>query len=295
MRGRPPPPARSPASGWRGLLLARLVGPGLQPKPLGDEAWLAAAAILILCLGVALWPALRPPAIRVVRIRRGRQAAAASAVAAGADVALVALALTGRARAAELFGGGGRDRRRSRHRRGTSARAGLALIPLRLLPVAGQGPGETRRHAQATRPCDGELGDQQSAPSGRAAPALLVILAVGTSTLALTQYQSWRQSVHDQAAFAAGAPVRIGLASAEPLSEVTQITRLRGVRAAMPVSLESLGTGQLLAIGGPQAAATVTMRRDLSAPVPMSHAVEVSRSAPGSAARPGSARHARAD
>ena len=51
---------------------------------------------------------------------------------------------------------------------------------------------------------------------------------------------------------------------------MTQITRLRGVTAAMPVSQQSLGTGQLLVIGGPQAAATVTMRPDLSTQVPLS-------------------------
>ena len=101
-------------------------------------------------------------------------------------------------------------------------------------------------------------------------PALLVILAVGMSTLALAQYQSWRQSVHDQAAFIAGAPVRVSLASALPITGVHRITRLPGVTAAMPVISEPYGRGELLAVGGPQAAATVTMRPDLSPALPES-------------------------
>jgi hypothetical protein len=252
------------------LLLSNLVGPGLQQKPPGEEAWLGTAVILVLCLGVALWPALRPPAIGVVRIRRGRQAAVASAVAVGADVALVALAVLS---VHELLsysaaaGGTGVDP--VIVAAPALALAGLALIPLRLLPVAAKGLDKLTARGRRLGPAMASW-EISRRPVRQSGPALLVILAVGTSTLALTQYQSWRQSVHDQAAFAAGAQVRIGLAGAEPLSAATQITRLRGVTAAMPVSQQSLGTGQLLAIGGPQAAATVTIRRDLSAPVPVS-------------------------
>ncbi len=252
------------------LLLARLVGPGLRPSAPGEVAWLGAAVVLAVCLGVALWPALRPPSVGVVRIRRGRQAAVASAVAAGADIALVTLAVLS---VHELLsysaaaGGTGVDP--VIVAAPALALAGLALIPLRLLPVAAKGLDKltARGRRLGSAMASWEISRRPVRQSG---PALLVILAVGASTLALTQYQSWRQSVHDQATFAAGAQVRVGLAGAEPLSGVTQITRLRGVTAAMPVSQQSLGTGQLLAISGPQAAATVTMRRDLSPRVPVS-------------------------
>ena len=252
------------------LLLSRLVGPGIRQAAPGEEVWLGTGLVLVLCLGVALWPALRPPAIGVVRIRRGRQAALASAVTAGADVTLVALAVLSVHELLSYSAAAGRT--------GVDpviaaapalALAGLALIPLRLLPVAAKGLDKltARGRRLGTAMASWEISRRPVRQSG---PALLVILAVGTSTLALTQYQSWRQSVHDQAVFAAGAQVRVGLASAEPMSGVTQVTRLRGVSAAMPVSQQSLGTGQLLAISGPQAAATVAMRGDLSGHVPVS-------------------------
>ena len=251
------------------LLLSRLVGPGLRQSAPGAEAWLGAAVVLLFCLGIALWPALRPPAIGVVRIRRGRQAVVASAAAAGADISLVALAVLSVHELLSYSAAGGTGIDPVIVAAPVLALAGLALIPLRLLPLAAKGLDKltARGSRLAASMASWEISRRPVRQSG---PALLVILAVGTSTLALTQYQSWRQSVHDQAAFAVGAQVRVGLASAEPLAGATQITRLRGVTAAMPVSQQSLGTGQLLAIGGPQAAATVTMRRDLSAPVPVS-------------------------
>jgi hypothetical protein len=252
------------------LLLSRLTGSELQTAEPGAETWLGAAVVLLFCLGIVLWPALRPPGIGTVRIRRGRQAAVASVAAAGADVALVALALVS---VHELLsysaaaGGSGLDP--VIVAAPALALAGLALIPLRLLPLAARGLEKltARGRRLGTAMASWEISRRPVRQSG---PALLVILAVGTSTLALAQYQSWRQSVHDQAAFVAGAQVRVGLVNAEPLSGVAQITRLRGVTEAMPVSQLSLGTGQLLAIGAPQAAAIVTIRPDLSTQVPAS-------------------------
>ena len=59
---------------------------------------------------------------------------------------------------------------------------------------------------------------------------LLVVLAVATGTLVLAQHQSWRQSQLDQAAFAAGADVRVSLASPLPLGG----GRARAGRARAP-------------------------------------------------------------
>jgi hypothetical protein len=253
-----------------GLLLSSLVGAGLRAVAPSQAAWLAAALVLVFCLGIAMWPALRPAGIAGVRIRRGRQAAVASVAAAGADIALIALALVA---VHELLtysaasGGSGTDVVIAAAP--TLALAGLALVPLRLLPLAAKGLEKITERGRrlGTAMANWEISRRPVRQSG---PALLVILAVGTSTLALAQYQSWQQSVHDQAAFAAGAQVRVSLASAEPLSNVTQVTRLRGVTAAMPVSQQPLGSGQLLVIGGPQAPATVTMRPDLSTQIPLS-------------------------
>ena len=128
----------------------------------------------------------------------------ASAVAAGADVALIALALLS---VHELLsysaaaGGSGVDP--VIVAAPTLALAGLALIPLRLLPLAAKGLEKltARGRRLGTAMANWEISRRPVRQSG---PALLVILAVGTSTLALAQYQSWRQSVHDQAAFVPG-------------------------------------------------------------------------------------------
>ena len=251
------------------LLLSSLPGHPATAPALGlREASAGAGFVLVMCLSIVLWPAIRPPAIAAVRIRRGRQTMVASAAAAGADLALIALAVVA---LHELLS-------RSAASAGTGidpvivaapalALAGLALIPLRLLPVAAKGLEKltARGKRLGTAMANWEISRRPVRQSG---PALLVILAVGTSTLALAQYQSWQQSVRDQAAFASGAQVRVSLDNPEPLSGVAAITRLRGVTAAMPVSQQALGNAQLLAIGGPQAAATVMMRPDLSAGVP---------------------------
>jgi hypothetical protein len=253
------------------LLLSSLPGHQGTALALGVQAWAGAGLVLIMCMAVVLWPALRPPGIAAVRIRRGRQAAVASVAAAGADLGLIALAVVA---VHELLdhsaasGGTGIDP--VVVAAPALALAGLALIPLRLLPFAAKGLERltARGRRFGTAMANWEISRRPVRQSG---PALLVILAVGTATLALAQYQSWRQSVHDQAAFAAGAQVRVGLVNPEPLSGVTAITGLHGVTAAMPVSQQSLGSNaQLLVIGGPQAAATVTMRPDLSPDVPVS-------------------------
>jgi len=252
------------------LLLSSLPGHEGTVPALGFRVWAGAGFVLIMCMCIVLWPALRPPGIASVRIRRGRQAVVASAAAAGADLALIALAVVS---VHELLSHsaatGGASIDPVIAAAPALALAGLALIPLRLLPFAAKGLEKltARGKRLGTAMANWEISRRPVRQSG---PALLVILAVGTSTLALAQYQSWQQSVHDQAAFTAGAQVRVGLVNPEPLSGVTGITRLHGVTAAMPVSQELLGTSaQLLAIGGPQAAATVTMRPDLSAQVPV--------------------------
>ena len=252
------------------LLLSSLPGhPAAAPVP-GIEGWYGAGFVLIMCLCIVLWPAIRPPGMAAVRVRRGRQAVVASAATAGADLALIALAgvsMYELLRRSAAVGATGIDP--VIVAAPALALAGLALIPLRLLPFAAKGLEKltARGRRLGTAMANWEISRRPVRQSG---PALLVILAVGTSTLALAQYQSWQGSVHDQAAFTAGAQVRVGLVNPEPLAGVTAITRLRGVTAAMPVSQQALnGNAQLLAIGGPQAAGTVTIRPDLSGQMPV--------------------------
>jgi hypothetical protein len=100
--------------------------------------------------------------------------------------------------------------------------------------------------------------------------------------MALAQYQSWRDSIRDQAEFAAGAPVRVELVQPEPLTDVSRITRLPGVKAAMPVSEVPLLGAQLLVLDASLAARTVTLRPDLaSVPVAQLFQAIAPRAHPG--------------
>src|SRR5215469_6207135 len=252
------------------LLLGSLIGHRLPAPPIGGGTWLAATLLPVFCLGIAIWPALWPAGFAAVRIRRGRQATTATIALAGLDFALIALAALA---VHELLtysaAGQGAHVNPVIVVAPALALAGLALVPLRLLPLAARGLEKVTARSRwlGSAMANWEISRRPLRQSG---PALLVILAVGMSTLALAQYQSWRQSVHDQAAFIAGAPVRVSLASALPITGVHRITRLPGVTAAMPVISVPYGQGELLAVGGTQAAATVTMRPDLSPALPES-------------------------
>ena len=88
---------------------------------------------------------------------------------------------------------------------------------------------------------------------------LLVVFAAATGTLVLAQHQSWRQSQLDQAAFAAGAHVRVTLSSPLPLGGGGSLGRARG---AMPVAATDSGF-TVLALDATKAAGTVLLRPDL--------------------------------
>ncbi|MGH3304127.1 MAG: FtsX-like permease family protein, partial [Streptosporangiaceae bacterium] len=250
------------------LLLDRLTGQPPHVAAPSVAVWIAGTGLVLLCVGVVIWPAARPSRPGDVRVRRGRAAPVATAVAAGADIALVVLAvlavreLRGYSVATQVLNGTGIDPVIAVAP--MLALAGLAIVPLRLLPIAAKGlerlTARGRRLGSAM--ANWEISRRPLRQSG---PALLVMLTVGASTLALAQYQTWRGSVRDQAAFAAGAQVRVEQLQPEPLADVSKITGLPGVKAAMPVSeVPLLGSGQLLVLDAPQAARTVTLRPDLA-------------------------------
>jgi len=253
------------------VLLSSLTSERARLPAVTQETWLAVAVLTVCCLGVVLWPVLRARSISEVRIRRGRPAVVASAAAAGADIAVLALAVLSihelwtYSAAAHVASGAAIDP--VIVAAPVLVLAGLAIVPLRLLPLIAKGveklTGKSRRLGTAI--ASWEISRRPVRQSG---PALLVVLAVGASTLALAQYQSWRQSVRDQAAFAVGAPVRVELAQPEPLSAVRRITALSGVSSAVPVSQVPVAGSQLLVLGTPQAAQTVALRPDLSAVPP---------------------------
>lgn len=275
------------AGSWlSAALLARLTGQPLRAAAPGGTVWLGAAVLAVLCLGIVIWPAGRPPRPADVRIRRGRSAPVAAAVAAGVDVALIVLALLAvrelrsYSAAAQVASGSGVDPVIAVAP--ALALAGLAIVPLRLLPVAARGLERltVRGRRLGSAMANWEISRRPLRQSG---PTLLVILAVGASTVALAQYQSWQRSVHDQAAFAVGAPVRVELAPPEPLAGVGRIAGLPTVTVAMPVSAVPLiGSGQLLVLDAALAARTVALRADLSSrPVAQLFRAITARTHPG--------------
>ncbi len=250
------------------VLQAHLTGLAQPALVHGAIVWVPAAALAVLALGFVMWPTIRPPRPGDARIRRGRAAPVAVAIAAGADVALIVLAvlavreLRSYSAAAQIASGSGIDPVVAVAP--ALALAGLAIVPLRLLPLVAR--GLERLTARGSRfgsaMANWEISRRPLRQSG---PALLVILAVGASTLALAQYESWRQSLKDQAAFATGADVSVQPPQFGPTAQAYRIGAQQGVTAAMPVSAVPLeSSGPLLVIDAALAARTVTLRPDLS-------------------------------
>jgi hypothetical protein len=246
------------------LRLNGYTGHGIVPL-----AWLSALAMLVVCAAVMTWPALHAPAPDAARLHRGRQARLAGIAWAGGDLALVALAavavweLRGYSAVAHPATGSlGIDPVVALAP--VLALAGVAIIPLRGLPLlarlADKATDRGRRLAAA-------MVSWQIArrPIRQAGPALLLVVAVATTTLALAGYASWRQSAADQAAFAVGSDVRVDAADQLPLGATGAITRAPGVTAATSASLYSIANGgQLIALDASTAGKTILLRPDLS-------------------------------
>jgi hypothetical protein len=250
------------------VMQAHLTGLAQPALVHGWIVWVPAGALAVLALGFVMWPTIRPPRPADARIRRGRAAPVAVAIAAGADVALIVLAvlavreLRSYSAAAQIARGSGIDPVIAVAP--ALALAGLAIVPLRLLPVIARGLERltARGSSFGSAMANWEISRRPLRQSG---PALLVILAVGASTLALAQFESWRQSLKDQAAFATGADVSVQPPQFGPTATTYRIGALPGVTAAMPVSAVPLeSSGPLLVIDAALAARTVTLRPDLS-------------------------------
>jgi FtsX-like permease family len=251
------------------LVAATEPGAGVRLSGIPASAWWVALAVLALAAAVAGWPVVRPVAPGAARVRRGRQAALASIARAGADLALLALALLAvwelraySAVAQSPAGGIGIDPVIAVAP--ALALAAAAVIPLRLVPAAARLIERVAAHGRrlAAALAGWEISRRPVRQSG---PILLVIIATAAATLALAQYQTWRGSAADQAAFAVGADLHSDLL--EPLSPAAAgvIPRSPGVQAAMPVARVSTGSsGELLAVDARTAPATVLLRSDLS-------------------------------
>ena len=229
--------------------------------------WWPAAVIMVLVIVLVMWPALRPATPGAARQRRGRQAVLATAAMAGLDAALIALGVLAfwelrRYSAVPRLSGGSLGIDPVLAVAPVLALAGIALLPLRLLPAAARLLDRASAHGKrlATALASWQVSRR---PVREGGPILLVVLAVATGTLVLAQHQSWRQSQLDQAAFTTGADVRVSLAAPLPLGRAASVARARGVVAATPVSAFDNGFS-VYALGAAKAADTVLLRPDLS-------------------------------
>ena len=261
--------------GWLAGLLAS-AGPlraaGLHLPVLPAGAWWVLPVTAAGALVIMLWPTLRTLSPGAARRRRGRQAAVPGIARAGVDVALVALAiLTGwqlrhySAVASSANGPGGIDPVIALAP--ALALAGGTAVTLRLLPSAAR---IADRLASRGRRLGPALSCWQLSrrPLSQAGGALLIVMAVATGTLALSQHRSWVRSEADQAAFGAGADVRVDLPDPLPVGTAGRIAATPGVREAMPAAvIASSGSGETLAVDTRKAAGVTLLRADQS-PVP---------------------------
>jgi FtsX-like permease family len=247
---------------------------GYQGQGIAPLAWLWALAVLVLCAAVMAWPALHALTPGAAGLRRGRQARLAGIAWAGGDLALVALAavsvweLRGYSAVAQPAAGSlGIDPVVAVAP--ALALAGLALIPLRGLPLLARLADKATDHG---RRLAAAMVSWQVArrPIRQAGPALLVVFATATTTLALAGYASWRQSAADQAAFAVGSDVQVNSAGGVPPGAAQAITGAPGVTGATSASVAGIGNGgQLIALDPSTAGQTILLRPDLS-PLPLS-------------------------
>lgn len=224
-----------------------------------------AGAVLLMLL-----PSVHTVTPGTARVSRGRQAAIASATRAGVDVALVTLAILA----------GWQLRRYSAVAAAANSTAGgidpvLAVAPalalaggtvatLRLLP-AGARAGDwlaTRGRKLTAAMADWQFSRQ---PVRQGGAALLIVMAVATGTLALAQHESWTRSASDQAAFTAGADVRVDLATRPGPDTAGSLAATPGVRHAAAVAvLANSVPAEILAVDTRQAADVTLLRPDQS-------------------------------
>jgi hypothetical protein len=271
--------------GVAGIWLARLLGstlygPGTAGVSVQDggislaasgtwlDALAAALGIAVLSIGALLYPVLRPRRT-AVQVQQGRQAVLSRATKAGADLALVALAVLAcwqlrRYSAVSTSAASPPIVDPVLVLAPALALAAGTVLTLRLLPAAAR---VVDRVSAAGRGLTSALAGWQFSrqPLRQGGAALLLVMAVGTGTLALIQHQSWTRSAADQAAYVSGGDAQVNLASPVPAGTTTSITGAAGVRAAMAVAdVEEVTPAPVVAIDAAQATKVALLRADQS-------------------------------
>jgi len=260
--------AAAAVGGLAGAALAR-GQTGTGPVPLSAaaaSAWPAAVIVAVGAVIIVLVPVLRTVTPGTARVRRGRQAALAGFSRAGADVALVLLAVLAgwelrRYSAVSAGGTGGVDP--VLVAAPALALAGGAVAALRLLPLGGK-LGD--RLAGRGRRLIAALASWQISrqPIRQGGAVLLIMLALASTGLVLAQRASGTRSDHDQAAFTAGADLRVQPPAPLTTGQAGRLSQTTGVARAMPVATypASSGSGETVALDAGQAPAVALLRAD---------------------------------
>ncbi len=286
--------------GVAGLWLARLLGSTLYgPGTAGGApdggisvaapgTWLdalgIALGIAVLSIGALLYPVLRPRRA-TASVQKGRRAVLSRATAAGVDLALVALAVLAcwqlrRYSAVSTSAGSPPVIDPVLVLAPALALAAGTALTLRLLPAAARA---VDRASAAGRGLTSALAGWQFSrqPLRQGGAALLLVMAVGTGTLALAQHQSWTRAAADQAAYVTGGDAQVNLASPVPAGATTSISGAAGVRAAMAVSVVQEATpAPVVAIDAAQAPKVALLRADQSSLPPAALLASITPSSP---------------
>ncbi|WP_327237904.1 ABC transporter permease [Streptomyces sp. NBC_01317] len=254
----------------RGSVLGRLdLTLDAVPRP---DVWLTAGLVAACCAAAVLVPALAGSA---GALGRGRAASLPAPVRAGADVGLLLVAAVALWQLARRTGGaltGDQDGNLGIDPLLVAAPA-LALLAgtvltLRLLPPAAR---LAERLAARGRGLSAALAGWQFSRRllGSAGSVLLLVLAVATGMLAISQNASWERSQNDQADFGAGTSVRVLSHQGGTPGEAGRYAELPGVRAAAPAhrtttALSDGRTATVLALDTEDTRDQLLLRDDLT-------------------------------
>jgi hypothetical protein len=233
-----------------GVILASLLirtnpaaSSGVVLTPRASAAvWLATAAVAAGCVAIIALPWLRrPPSPLRRRVNRGRQRSIAAAVYARADLAVVAVAAAAAWQLIHSAGpvATGLDGTLSADPilvlAPVLALVGGALLTLRALPLAARLSDRVaaRGRGLVVAAAAWQISRRALRQTG---PTLVGVLAVAAAVMAVSQRDSWQQSVQAQASFDVGADLRVNMPPAAPLSlgRVTEVTKAPGVLASTP-------------------------------------------------------------